>query len=131
MESREQIQDNMPTVTNQNTRILIVDDSRTQLELLRYLLEMQEYSVSAANNGKEALDVAAQHRPNLIISDIVMPVMDGYEMCNKLKEDTTLCAIPVILLTQLSDPEDIVRGLKAKADYYLTKPYKPDYLLTK
>lgn len=130
MESRETTS-NTGSGTNKNTRILIVDDSRTQLELLRYLLEMQEYSVSTASNGKEALDVAAQHHPNLIISDIVMPVMDGYEMCNKLKDDATLCQIPVILLTQLSDPEDIVRGLKARADYYFTKPYKPDYLLSK
>src|SRR5688572_26925298 len=131
MESHETTHENSAPNSNRDTKILIVDDSRTQIELLKYLLEIQEYSVTVASNGREALDVAAQNRPHLVISDIVMPVMDGYEMCNQMKETPELSDIPVILLTQLSEPEDIVRGLKARADYYLTKPYKPDYLLSK
>jgi diguanylate cyclase (GGDEF)-like protein len=111
--------------------ILVVDDSRTQAELLKYLLELNGYSTRVASDGRQALETAKAHRPALIISDIVMPGMDGYEMCSRLKEDEELCSIPVILLTQLSEPEDIVRGLRARADYYLTKPYKPEYLLSK
>jgi diguanylate cyclase (GGDEF)-like protein len=111
--------------------ILVVDDSRTQVELLKYLLELQEYKVTVATNGQEALQRAKENRPTLIISDIVMPIMDGYEMCARLKQEPDFESVPVILLTQLAEPEDIVRGLHAQADYYLTKPYKPEYLLSK
>lgn len=115
----------------QSTKILVVDDSRTQVELLKYLLELQEYQVFVASNGQEALEFARKQPPSLVISDVVMPVMDGYEMCALIKSDPVLGYIPVILLTQLAEPEDIVRGLHAHADYYLTKPYKPEYLLSK
>ena len=117
--------------TTGQTEILIVDDSRTQLELLRYLLEMNDFKVLVALNGQEALDIVRANKSRIVISDIVMPVMDGYEMCATIKDDPELQDTTVILLTQLSDPEDIIRGLKARADFYLTKPYKPDYLIKK
>lgn len=113
------------------TEILVVDDSRTQLELLRYLLEQNDFKVAVASNGQEALEFVRANRPRTVISDIVMPVMDGYDMCAVIKDDPELQDTTVILLTQLSDPEDIVRGLKARADFYLTKPYKPDFLINK
>jgi diguanylate cyclase (GGDEF)-like protein len=117
---------------NNNTKnILVVDDSRTQVELLKYLLELQGYAVTTAANGREALDAARDEPPALVLSDIVMPVMDGYEMCAQIKADEQLHHVPVILLTQLAETEDIVRGLHARADYYLTKPYRPEYLLSK
>ncbi len=114
-----------------NLDILIAEDSRTQAELLRHLLETHGYKVTVALNGKDAVDAARRSKPRLILSDIEMPVMDGYEMCRVIKHDPNLRDVPVILLTSLSDPEDILKGLEAKADYYLTKPYDGNYLLSR
>jgi diguanylate cyclase (GGDEF)-like protein len=109
--------------------ILVVDDSRVQSKLLQDLLERHGYRVLVAADGEQALQAARAHRPSLVISDIVMPVMNGYELCQALKSDAALSHIPVVLLTTLSRIEDILLGLQAQADYYLTKPYSPEYLL--
>ena len=82
-----------------------------------------------ASDGAEALEWVRKQKPNLILSDVNMPVMNGYEMCLALKSDPSTASIPVILLTTLSDPTSILEGLKCKADYYLTKPYESKYLL--
>ncbi len=118
-----------PTVSPAD--ILIVDDSRTQAELLRHLLETHGYTVRAAANGVQALAAVREQRPDLVISDIVMPEMDGYTLCQTIKQDAGLRGIPVILLTTLSDVDDIVRGLQAQADYYLTKSGDEEYLLSR
>ncbi len=110
--------------------ILVVDDSRVQATVLRNLLEKNSYRVRVASNGKDALQLVQEKRPTLIISDIVMPIMNGYEMCRALKQDATQKSVPVILLTSLSDTEDILLGLNAQADCYLTKPYSAEYLLS-
>src|SRR5208283_5784345 len=99
--------------------ILIVEDSPTQALVLRHLLEEREYRVKAAESGREALKILARHKPSLIISDIVMPEMDGFELTAAIKSDQRLRDIPVILLTALSDPEDVIRGLEAQVDFYL------------
>ena len=109
--------------------VLVVEDSRTQAELLRHLLEERGYRVSVAVNGREAIDAIHISRPSLILSDVEMPIMDGYQMCRALKDDAQLHSIPVILLTSLSDPADVLRGLEAGADSYLTKPYDDNFLL--
>ncbi|HEX8551223.1 MAG TPA: diguanylate cyclase [Abditibacteriaceae bacterium] len=108
--------------------VLIVEDSRTQAAMLRSLLEKHGYQVEIASDGSKALDCARNRKPALVISDIVMPMMDGFEMCAALKAEVSLADVPVLLLTTLGDPIDIVRGLQAGADYYVTKPYDPDYL---
>jgi len=113
------------------TRILIVEDSLTQAMLLGHLLEENGYNVATAASGKEALQFLAGEKPDLIISDIVMPEMDGYDLTAAIKRNAQLADIPVILLTQLSDPEDVIRGLEAQVDFYLTKPYDETFLLTK
>jgi len=110
--------------------ILIVEDSPTQAIQLQNLLEEDGYKVSAATNGADALAHLGEHRPALVISDIVMPDMDGYEMCAKIKANDVLKSIPVILLTQLVEPEDIVKGLECGADNFVTKPYDPKLLLS-
>lgn len=120
-----------PSTSQRTAEILVVDDSRTQAELLRYLLEKHGYRARVANDGKGALDAVRERKPDLIISDIVMPEMDGYQMCETIKQDAALRDIPVILLTTLADTDDIIRGLNAKADFYLTKPYDHDYLLSR
>jgi signal transduction histidine kinase len=109
--------------------ILIVEDSPTQAEQLRHLLEEHEYEVMVAADGKEGLAAVRTHKPALIITDILMPVMDGYGLCHALKEDEALRDIPIILLTSLSNLEDVIRGLNSGADFYLTKPCDGDFLL--
>lgn len=111
--------------------VLIVEDSPTQAEQLRYILERNHYHVNIAQNGKEALLSLKQHKPFIVISDIIMPEMDGYELCHQIKSDKTLKDIPVILLTSLADPADIVRGLLCAADNFIVKPYDEKYLLSR
>lgn len=113
--------------------ILVVEDSLTQAERLRLLLQQAfgNFPVNVAHDGAAALKQINEQPPGLIISDIVMPRMDGYTMCSHLKADPRHKNIPIILLTSLSDPEDIIHGLNAGTDYYLTKPYDEGFLLEK
>jgi PAS domain S-box-containing protein len=110
--------------------ILIVEDSPTQAEQLRHLLEVNNFNVKNAANGKTALVILEKFIPDLIISDIIMPEMDGFELCAQIKEDENLKDIPVILLTTLTDPEDVLKGLTCGADNFFTKPYQEDYLIS-
>lgn len=116
---------------NEEVEILIVEDSPTQAEQLRHILEKNEYRVLTAGNGKEALDLINRQRPMVIISDIIMPEIDGYELCKKIKSDENLKEIAVILLTSLSDPKDVVKGLECGADNFITKPYEERYLISR
>lgn len=111
--------------------ILIAEDSATQAERLRHILEGAGYGVVAAVNGKQAIQFARTEKPTLIISDIVMPEMDGYELCRQIKADAELSSIPVILVTTLSDPQDVIRGLECRADNFIIKPYDERYLLSR
>jgi len=114
----------------ENTKeILIVEDSPTQVELLKYLLERHGYPVLAADNGKQALALLDKHKPALVISDIVMPEMNGYELCRRIKSADIKRDIPVILLTSLTSAEDVLDGLECGADNFITKPYDEEYLL--
>lgn len=111
--------------------LLIVEDSPTQADMLKHLLLGYGYKVMLAANGKEALDAMRLHKPAVVVSDILMPDMNGYELCQEIKRDKRLKDIPVILLTVLSTPEDIIRALDVEADAYVTKPYQEDYILSK
>ena len=115
--------------TKKTAQVLIVEDSPTQAEQLRYLLESHHYVVMVAENGQKALLQVRKTRPAAIITDIVMPGMNGFELCRQLKEDDELNDIPVILLTHLTTSEDVLEGLAAGADSFITKPYSEDYLL--
>lgn len=112
----------------ENLEILIVEDSPTQAERLKYILEKEGFRVTWARHGKEALAVLEHYRPDLIISDIMMPHMNGFELCQKVKGDPRWQEIPVVLLTSLSSMEDVMHGLKCGAENFITKPYN-DYLL--
>ncbi|MBE3119406.1 MAG: diguanylate cyclase [Candidatus Atribacteria bacterium] len=109
--------------------ILVVEDSSTQAEQLQHLLVQDGYQVSLAKDGRQALTCLERCTPALVISDISMPEMNGYELCKHLKADECTHDIPVILLTSLSNPEDILEGLACDADNFITKPYSEDYLL--
>jgi signal transduction histidine kinase len=87
------------------------------------------YVTQVASNGREALEALRGHKPDLVISDVVMPEMDGYALCHAIKADPALADVPVILVTSLIDPQDIVRGLECGADNFVRKPYADDYLL--
>ncbi len=121
----------MITTEGSGATILLVEDSATQSVKLEFLLTGVGYQVVTAGDGQQGLAAVRQQRPALIISDILMPLMNGYEMCLQLKEDPEFADIPVILLTSLATLKDIVLGIEAKADYYVTKPYDDDYLLAK
>jgi len=112
-------------------KILVVEDSEIQAEMLRRTLVNKGYSVIIAKNGQEGLEMTKKEKPSLIISDILMPVMDGYKMCREIKNAEELKNIPVILLTQLTESEDIITGLESGAGNYITKPYSEDYLIAK
>ena len=116
---------------NHNIGILIAEDSRTQAEQLAFLIEQHGYQVTVAANGKLALQAAQAQKPALVISDILMPEMDGYELCRAIKADEKLKDIPVILVTTLSDPQDVIRGLECGADNFIRKPYDERYLLSR
>ena len=113
---------------SKNIHILVAEDSPSQGMRLKYALEQNGHSVCLAEDGEEALACLKRRRPAIIISDIRMPNMDGYELCRRVKSDQSLRDIPVILLTQLSDPEDVVEGLECGADSFLTKPCDTEYL---
>jgi two-component system, sensor histidine kinase and response regulator len=110
-------------------RILVVDDSPTQAERLRMLLSRRGYLVDIAATGKEGLRAAEADQPDLIISDVTMPEMDGFEFCRAMKSGAITRAIPFILLTGRSSPADIMTGLECGADNFIPKPYEDDYLL--
>jgi len=112
-------------------QILIIEDSPTQAEQLRYLLEKHGYLVTAAANASVALAMIAEEKPALIISDIIMPDMDGYELCRRVKALDDCNDIPVILLTSLADPHDVIKGLACGADNFITKPYDEEYLVSR
>jgi len=111
------------------TDILIVEDSPTQAADIKYLLESYQFTVMIAQNGLEALGWLSNNTPLLVISDIVMPGMNGFDLCEKIKSDKRTKDIPVILLTALTDPEEIVEGLLCGADNFITKPYDKKFLL--
>ncbi len=116
-------------MTDTKVNILIVEDSPTQTKMLQFILEENGYIVSSANNGVKALESIRQNKPNLIITDIIMPVMDGFALCKEVKSDPKLKSVPIMLLTSLSDPQDVIKGLQAGADNFLTKPYEDSFLI--
>lgn len=111
--------------------LLIVEDSPTQLEQLKYTLEHNGYSVRTAREGRTAYEMVLESKPDLVISDIVMPEMDGYELCQKIKGNPEFRDISIMLLTNLSDPKDVIKGLQSGADNFLTKPYNEHFLLSR
>jgi CheY-like chemotaxis protein len=110
-------------------RILICDDDPVILRLLQVNLELEHYQPLLAHHGEEAIAVAAAERPDLIILDIMMPRMDGYEACRHLKANDATKHIPVIFLSAKAQPSDIERGRSYGVADYLTKPFDPTELL--
>jgi diguanylate cyclase (GGDEF)-like protein/PAS domain S-box-containing protein len=114
-----------------DAEILIVEDSPTQATELQFLLEAAGCQTRIARNGVEAMACLAERLPTIVISDIVMPEMDGYELCRQLKGDPRTASIPVILVTSLADARDVVHGLACGADNFIVKPYDEKYLMSR
>ena len=112
-------------------KILIVEDSPTQAQQLQYMLEQHGYEVSAASNGRLALELMLKFKPEIVVSDVNMPEMDGYELSRRVKNDEDLRHIPIILVTTMSDPHDVIRGLECGADNFVLKPYDEHYLISR
>jgi len=112
-------------------RILVVDDEIYIVHILEFSLTMEGYSILTASDGEEALRVIDSERPDLVVLDIMMPKLDGYEVCRRLRQDEQFCDLPVILLSAKGRPIDREAGLQAGADDYITKPFSPRKLLEK
>ena len=111
--------------------ILIVDDEEDVLELVRYNLVKEGYGVKTATTGEEALTKARSQVPELIVLDLMLPGVDGLEVCKKLKSDSKTQNIPIIMLTAKGEESDIVTGLELGADDYVTKPFSPKVLVAR
>ena len=111
--------------------ILIVEDSPTQAAELKWLLEESGYAVTVATDGEQALAAARARQPALILTDIVMPKMNGYTLCKQVKSDSAIGDTPVVLVTSLASPHDILKGLECGADNFITKPYESKHLLSR
>lgn len=106
-------------------KILIVDDDLDTLRLVGLMLQHQGYRISAASSGIQAISISQAEKPDLILLDIMMPEMDGYEVARKLRSDTNTSSIPIIMFTAKTQVDDKVAGFEAGADDYLTKPTQP------
>jgi DNA-binding response OmpR family regulator len=112
-------------------RILVIDDDLDSLKLIGLMLQRQGYQVSAAAGGTQGLAQAESERPDLILLDIMMPDIDGYELCRRLKSDPRLARIPVIIFSAKTSADDKIAGFEAGADDYLTKPTHPTELASR
>jgi Response regulator containing a CheY-like receiver domain and a GGDEF domain len=114
-----------------SARVLVVDDILPNVKLLEAKLSSEYYDVLTASNGPEALEKVAAESPDLVLLDVMMPGMDGFEVCSKIKADPKLAHIPVVMVTALTDAEDKVRGLEAGADDFLSKPINDTALMAR
>jgi two-component system alkaline phosphatase synthesis response regulator PhoP len=111
-------------------KILVVDDERHIVRLIQVNLERQGYNVVTAHDGKEALEKVASERPDLVVLDVMMPYMDGFEVLRNLRRNPETAELPVIMLTAKAQDQDVFRGWQEGVDMYLTKPFNPQELLT-
>lgn len=114
-----------------SARVLVVDDIPVNVRLLEAKLSAEYYDVVTASGGREALEKIAEQPPDIILLDVMMPEMDGFEVCAKIKSDPTMRHIPVVMVTALNEQRDRVRGLEAGADDFLTKPVNDVALLAR
>lgn len=113
---------------NASIKILVVEDSRTQADYIRHILETEGYTVALAVNGMDALEQIRNNRPAIVLTDILMPEMDGFALCRAIKHDGSMAEIPVILVTQLFEPADLKKGLEAGADNIIIKPFEAGHV---
>ena len=110
-------------------KILVVDDEEKITELIQWILEEENFQVITAKSGKEALDKMRNYAPDLIILDIMMPEMDGWQVCREIRKDPVYKRLPIIIVTIKTSNEDQIKGLNIGADAYLPKPFNPHELI--
>lgn len=111
--------------------LLVVEDEIDIQEMIKYNLEKENYKVTAVATGEEAIKVARHQSPNLIVLDLMLPEIDGFEVCRTLKNDTSTSNIPIVMLTAKGEESDIVAGLELGAEDYITKPFSPRVLIAR
>jgi len=110
-------------------KVLIVEDNPQAVKLVKFILEKNDYSTISAKDGEEGLRMARERKPDLIILDLMLPEMDGYQVCESLKADPNTKEIPIIVLTALDTGRDFEKALEKKVDWYITKPFEAQHLL--
>jgi len=111
--------------------VLVVEDTMTQALILQHLLESHQFKVFVARSGSKALEYLKTSRPDIILSDVNMPEMDGYELCRIVKSDLAMKEIPFVLLSSFHDPKDLVSVLECQADNFLLKRFDATYLVAR
>ena len=119
------------TSSDRTPTILVADDEEDLRELVSYRLSRSGYEVVEAVDGQEALELATEHTPDVMVLDVMMPRLDGYELTRRIREQDSLRSVPVILLTARSQETDVSRGFDVGADDYLKKPFNPDELVAR
>ncbi|MGK5091319.1 7TM diverse intracellular signaling domain-containing protein [Deltaproteobacteria bacterium TL4] len=119
------------SASEKRSTILIVDDEPVNIQVLRNQLSLNHYDILAAQDGFRALDILKEHQPDLILLDLMMPRMSGYEVCNRVREKYDAATLPIIMLTAKNQVADLVQGLQTGANDYLTKPFHKDELLAR
>lgn len=117
--------------TNKKHKILIVEDNQENIDLLYYFLSPQGYEITAVNDGVEAIKAVETEKPDIILLDIMMPKLDGYQVCERLKKNNETKTIPIIMITALKELKDKIRSLEAGADDFITKPFENVELLAR
>jgi len=108
-----------------SAKILVADDDTEIVELLKYTFESEGYSVITASDGEEALSLVSEEHPDIVVLDVNMPKLTGFEVCEKIREDGATCLIPIMMLTSFSKVKDRITGIKLGADDYIEKPFEP------
>jgi len=112
-------------------KVLLVEDEEDIREMVHFNLFKERYQVLLASDGQAAVDMAKKEFPELIVLDVMLPKMDGFEVCEHLKKDPQTKKIPIIMLTAKGEEEDVIKGLEVGADDYITKPFSPKVLLAR
>ena len=110
-------------------KILVVDDEPTIVRLMEFILARQGHEMQVAVNGEEALEKIRAHAPDLVLLDIMMPRIDGYEVARAIRADPATAGLPIIMLSAKAQEEDIRKGVEIGVDEYITKPFSPEHLV--